>query len=303
MTSSIDAELATATEQGRICALAAGGQRDLQRCVAAHRELFSGRPFDAALFSNVALATAFGAPWCTTEQLRIANRTALWVFAADWLIDYRATARGEIDVLVERCLAVADGARPSEDDQLGRFLAEIRDELAAAPAFTARRPAWREELRRMLMAMAQEWTWKAVRADTTAADPTVGSPTFAEYLDNADNFGSSWVNVSHWLFLGDQDSLDHLAELTVASRAVQRVLRLVNDLATHRRDLDWGDLSALVLGVDRDEVTRRIAMLVKHCRELLRPLEDVCPQEARYLARQIGFSTGFYRLTDFWGSL
>src|SRR5690349_13239481 len=128
-------EILVGSEHGRICALAAAGQRDLQERAAAHHELFAAEPFDPTLFSAVAHATAFGAPWCTVEQLQVANRASLWVFAADWLIDYQATSRDEVASIVADCRAVADGAVPTAASPLGRFLGEIRDALAAAPSF------------------------------------------------------------------------------------------------------------------------------------------------------------------------
>ncbi|MFF5234856.1 terpene synthase family protein [Dactylosporangium sp. NPDC000521] len=287
-------EILVGSEHGRICALAAAGQRDLQERAAAHHELFAAKPFDPTLFSAVAHATAFGAPWCTVEQLRVANRASLWVFAADWLIDSQATSRDEVASIVADCRAVADGAVPTAASPLGRFLGEIRDALAAAPSFRTGRQRWREEVERMLAAMAQEWEWKSALAGGTAG------PTFDEYLDNADNTGLSFVNVSHWLFTGDRSCLEQLGELTMAGREAQRVLRLVNDLATHERDAVWGDLNALML-TDHADVSRRITMLVERCHDLLRPLEPTCPQQAVYLARQIGFTSGFYQVTDFWG--
>jgi hypothetical protein len=287
--------LSTAAEQGRISALAAGGQRDLAERAAAHPALFSAKPFDGTLFSAVALATAYGAPWCTREQLVVANRVALWIFAVDWWVDYLSHSPDEADALLAGCLAVADGAEPT--DPLGRFLAEIRDTLAASPAFPRHRAAWRTELERMLAAMARERRWKVGR-DTDGSLPSVDG-----YLANADNFGSSFVNISHWIALAEPDTLAHLAELMAASRTVQRVLRLVNDLATYERDLTWGDLNVLMLGPDRAAVTARIERLVEECLLLLEALSGRCPREAVYLARQIGFSSGFYRVGDFWGRL
>ncbi len=58
-----DDQMSAAAEQGRICALAAKGQRDLAGVAASHPDLFPGRPFDAALFSTVAMTVAFSAPW------------------------------------------------------------------------------------------------------------------------------------------------------------------------------------------------------------------------------------------------
>lgn len=288
--------LRVAEEQGRVCALAAAGARDLRDRAEAYPELFPPGPFDPTLFSTVSLATAFGAPWCDRDELRTANRAALWIFAADWLIDHRAQSRAEIDAVTERCLLVADGAAPADTDPLGRFLAEIRDGLrdATPSAFDAHRTAWREEFRRMLHAMATEWSWKQRLGDGDR-------PDLDSYLSNADNFGSSFVNVSHWIRTGAPATLAHLSELTTVGRRVQQVLRLVNDLATHQRDERWGDLNALMLGVDRPAVAERIAQLVGECRAAFATLPPPCRSQADYLGRQIGFSTGFYRLTDFWG--
>ncbi|RIV36856.1 terpene synthase family protein [Micromonospora radicis] len=284
-------QLTVAAEQGRICALAAKGQRDLAKVAASYPDLFPAKPFDAALFGNVAMAIAFGAPWCDLDRLRITNRAVLWGFAVDWLVDHEARSRDEIDRLTARCLAVADGGTPEPEDPLGAFLAELRDELAAVPAFAAHGGRWREETRKVLAAMAREWDWKQ-HPDRL--------PGFEEYLDNADNLACTVVNVVHWIHTDDPATLANLDGLLAASDRVQRILRLVNDLGTYERDLRWGDLNALML-VPREQVEQRIVELVAQARRMLEPLRESCPLQADYLARQIGFSSGFYRSTDFWG--
>jgi hypothetical protein len=292
-------EVLSAAEHGRICALAAECQRDLQACVDAYPTLFPGRPFDARLFSTVSMANAFGSPWATAPELRMAIRTSMWNFAADWQIDYVAKARAEVDGLIARCLAVADGAQPAAGEPITDFLADILGELAKVPGAEAGLVLWRDQLERWLAAMAREWEWKA----GAGSEDGTPLPTFEDYVANADNFGTTWVNLSHWIASGDRSALEHLQELWEASQEVQRVLRLLNDLATYQRDLDWGDLNAMMLGVDRAGVTARIEVLVRNSRELIRPLRTSCPRPAMYLERQIGFSTGFYGLTDYWGSL
>jgi hypothetical protein len=288
-------QLASAAEQGRICALAARGQRDLQRRVAAQPDLFPGEPFDAALLSSISLAMAFSAPWCTAEELGITGRAVLWGFAVDWQVDHLATSRSEIDRITKACLTVADGA--AAEDPLGRFLAELRDDLAATPAFAGLRGLWREEIDRTLTAMAREWDWK-----TAAKDGTAGPPTLTEYLDNADNLAATVVNVAHWIHTGTPETHRRLPRLVTVSDEVQRALRLVNDLATYQRDLEWGDLNAIMLVDDRTEIERRTAAQIDHCRHLLAELAPDCPRETDYLTRQLGFTSGFYRLTDFWGA-
>jgi hypothetical protein len=289
-------ELPAAMEQGRVCALAADCQRDLQKCAESYKALFPAGPFDQRLLSGVALANAFGSPSATPGQLRIATRCSLWVFAADWLVDYVANSREEVQDVVRECLTVADDM-PAVKGPLGLFLAEILEELSAVPGFAISRAVWRDQLHRYLAAMAREYEWRSAR---TAA-PGTTTPTLDEYLDNADNFGSSFVNVSHWIYTGDANTLRHLEELRIAGGAVQRVLRLLNDLASYQRDVASGDLNALMLGIGRTEVNARIAGAVDEFRDVIRPLRDDCPQEAAYLERQIGYSMGFYGATDYWG--
>lgn len=296
-------EIQRAMEVGRTAALAADCQRDLQKWAESYPVLFSARPFDARLYSTVALANAFGVPWESPDRLSIAVRASLWVFAADWVVDYIAKTRDEVDAVVRECMAVPDRAGPIAEGvapaaELARCLADIQADLATVAAFEAHRRVWREQLRRYLTAMAQEWEWKAAGAHRGS-----GGLTFERYLANADNFGSSLVNVAHWIFTGDRATLDHLDALWKAGGEVQRVLRLLNDLATYERDVTWGDINSLMLGVDRATVTGRITAIVDECRELLHPLRDACPTEVAYLERQIGYSTGFYGITDYWGAL
>lgn len=289
-------------ELATVGALTIAGQRDLADRVRAHPDLFDAAPFDAALIGGVAYATACNAAGASSAEIRVANRAALWVFALDWQVDTVATAAERVDHIVSGCLAVADGAVPDPTLPLAGFLAEIRDELATSPGYAAHRPLWREELRRTLAAMAREWGWKSARA---TGDGSV-LPDPATYLDGADNTGLAWVNLSHWLRTGGPDCLDRLDELRVVGGRVQRVLRLVNDLATYDRDVAWGpgDLNVLMLGVDRAEVTRQVGDLVDGCVDLLAPLAADCPREASYLARQLGFVTRFYGSgVDFWGRL
>ncbi|MCG5454431.1 terpene synthase family protein [Micromonospora sp. PSH03] len=286
-------------EQGRVCALAVRGVRDLQDVTAAHPELFDAAPFDPAMLSSVATAIAFTAPWHTAAELRITTRTLLWVFAADWQVDYLARSVDDVRHVVNDCLAVADGAVPPPGRHLARLLADLRDELATVPAFARLRPIWRDELARMLAAVAREWDWKHL-----PTDPTTGRrlPDLNRYLDNADNLACSFVNVTHWIATGDEKTLAQLTDLLDAGRGVQRVLRLVNDLATQKRDAEWGDLNALSLVDDPAQVHDRLAELTARSRGDLAALAERCPRQADYLNRQISFTGGFYQLSDFWGA-
>ena len=280
--------LAVAAEQGRVCALAAQGQRGLRKAAAAHPELFPADPFDSTLFSSIAQAMAFSAPWHSAAELAVTNRAVLWGFAVDWLVDHQATSRAEVDRITGVCLDVLDGA--GTDDPLGRFLAELRDDVAAAPGYPALRGHWRAAMERTLDAMAREWDWRRT-----------GRPTLADYLANADNLAATVVNVAHWIHTGSVSTAEAMDHAVAVSDEVQRALRLVNDLGTHRRDAESGDLNALLLVDDPAEVERRFAEQVDHCRVRLAKLAGEAPREADFLSRQLGFTTGFYRNTDFWG--
>ncbi|MGN9775809.1 terpene synthase family protein [Micromonospora sp. H33] len=287
--------LAVSTEHGRISALAAHGHRDLLDRAAAYPGLFSARAFEPALYANIALIMAFTSPWCSPADLRVASRAVLWAFALDWQIDHAAQGREEIEDAAARYLTVAAGGPAEPDDDMSRLLSEIRDDLAGGPGRELL-PLWRTALERVLSAMQREWEWK------TARRAGGSSPSLQEYLDNADNLASTFVNVTHLAHTGDRQVHQRITELVEASDEVQRVLRLVNDLSTYRRDLAWGDLNSLLLVDDRTEVEQRIQSGTSRCRALLAELEPSCPRAVEYLARQLGYSSAFYGSTDFWAS-
>ncbi|QFG27275.1 hypothetical protein F7P10_24475 [Actinomadura sp. WMMB 499] len=295
-----------ALEAGTICAVAGQSQRQMRAWAADFPALYDAKAFDPALFSTLALAAAFSGPGRTADGLRMANRACLWCFGLDWLIDYAATSRAEVDGLVRRCVEVAAGTPPEAasrgrsvaEAELLRFLADVRDELAGAPAFGDLGDVWLDELRRVLDAMALEWGWNAARE--AAGTGGRAGPAFEEYLANADNLGFSFVLVSHWISSGGGGDVAAVRE---ASRAVQRVVRLLNDLGTYKRDLEWGDLNALLLDRTRAEVEERIGELTTEARTLLRGAGASAPELAAYMERQMDFCAGFYGVTDFWGAL
>ncbi|MEV4714709.1 terpene synthase family protein [Micromonospora sp. NPDC049374] len=289
------ATLEHTAEQGRICSVAARGQRDLQGRVANYPTLFPDPPVDAAMLSALALSTAFIAPWCTATELRTANRTSLWVTAEDWRIDSEITSLEEATTTVAACIAVAAGSAPADDDQLTQFLADIRDDLATTPLFPRLGHLWQDELRRMLDAELREWQWRTDRNSSNASLPSA-----SDYLANAAGYGATWVNISHWIATNAVETEDHLTALVTASYEVEKVLRLVNDLASYDRDVKAGDLNILMLGVDEHEVRQQAVDLADRCQQLLDPLAEVSPQQVTYLRRVLGFTAGFYHGTDFW---
>ncbi|MFC4052411.1 terpene synthase family protein [Actinomadura syzygii] len=273
---------------------------DLRYTIARYSELFPSDVFDGGLPSKLARAIVAQAPGSTAALLAHEARASLWVFPVDWLIDTRARSREEVRGLRRRCLAVADGAEPEPGDAVGAFLAELRDDLAARPAFAERRPLWRRHLAAMLAAMVREWDWRFARAASDPREGPAAPPTFEDYQDNADNFGSTWVNVVHWIAHDEPGVAECLPELVDASQRVQQTLRLFNDLATWQREKNTGDLNALRL-VTSDVLKRRIGELLTECAALIDALADACPDGADYLRRQLRFSDAFYSAgDDYW---
>ncbi|MDH2424672.1 terpene synthase family protein [Sphaerisporangium sp. TRM90804] len=282
-----------AVQSGVICATAGRSQREMRRWAAAYPGLFAAKPFDEALYGTVALAMAFSGPWLTADRLAVANKATLWAFALDWLVDYAGGSPAEMRGLRERCAAVAAGAEPAPGDELALMLADIRRDLAPAPAFAELERVWLEELGRTLDAMIREWEWKA--SGTT--------PTVEEYLANADNHAFCFVFTCHWISVAEPGAAAGLDRVREASRAVQRVMRLLNDVSSYDRDVSWGDVNVLLLGTTREEVTRRVGALAAEARGLLAELRSGHPETADYMERQMDFCAGFYQAGEYWGRL
>lgn len=275
-------ELDDAFAAGRACALAAECGRDLRRCAQMYGGLFPSAAFDADLYTSLTLAGAFSSPWTGADGLKVGNRAALWVLAVERLVHHTATGRDQVDALVRDCLAVADGADPRT--AVTRFLADLRDELDTVAAFGSAHRLWRDQLARMLTAMARAWAWRDSR----------DVPTLAGYVDNADSHGSRFVDLSYWIYAGEEWARGHLAELLPASGQVQRYLHLLGDLASYRRDVSWGDLNVLMLGVSRAEVTGAMAELAREAAELIGELSRLSPRTAAYLRRRMRFHAGVH---------
>lgn len=270
----------SAFDTGRTCALGVVGGRELAAHAARHPDLVPTGSFDAALYTSLGLASAFGSPWATAGELRAINRASLLVFAVDRLIDHEAGSREEVAELVGDCLSDA----PRHPAAV--FADDLRSVLATTPGLES---AWRDQLGRMLAAMSREWDWS--RADKP--------PGAEEYLANADSCGAYFVAVSHWIATGQVSTTADLDGLRPAGEAVQRYLRLLNDLATHQREQAYGDLNAFMLGLTRDEVTARMAASAREARGLIEPLRRRHPRPSEYLTWQIDYSAGFYGLSDF----
>jgi hypothetical protein len=265
-------------------------------------DLFAAKPFDPALYGSFALALAFSAPAQSALQLRTTSRACLWSVGLDWLIDHEAESGVQVEGIVDRCLAVLAGALPGEDDHLASFLAELQSDIGTTQLGTPLFKVWQDETRRMLSAMAREWSWNAGRRDGSRPLPAPG-----EYLANADNTGFCFVLISYWISAvnPNPDAVDanDIEHVLVAARSAQRAVRLLNDLGSVARDREWGDLNMLDLGPSPSDVERMVADQVTATGTDVAQLRMKQPELADYVQRQLEFCAGFYGLDDFWGEL
>lgn len=301
-------------DAGRAAYVAYQIQRDLARQIGIYPALFAS-PAMETVPEVLAQAWSFGAPGYGADEVRLGARLSLWIFGLDWLVDHQAATADQVDAIVGRCMSVADVLPADAGDELAVFLASMRAELAAAPAFAELAAVWRDELRRMLHAMATEWAWKIqlgmVPADRRPGPPgipeAVGMPvsppaTLEGYLAIADNFGSVFTHVTHWMANADPTVLTHLGELRAADRVAQAAMRLANDLATKGREREWGDLNALALGISAHDIGVRIDELAEQARQMLEPLRSRCPRGVTLVLEQMDWTLGFYGGgRDFWG--
>jgi hypothetical protein len=290
--------LPSAYDVGWLCGVAGLAQRDLQRCATVYAELFPEQHFDPGLFSTIALANTFAAPWCSASQLRLANRAALWTFGLDRRVDTLATSATEVDSIVTSCLSAVNDVRHSDRRELSAdpvvaMLAQLHDDLAGCPGYPALSHLWRRELERMLRAMARERRW--------LQDWPASLPPVADYLDNADSLAVAFVFATHLVSMDGPDPIDGRdTALFVAVRAAQVALRLVNDLATYERDVRTGDLNALLLGIGRTEIGRLIGVYERRCRDGVARLPVDAARLGAYIERQLDYNLAFYAVADYW---
>ncbi|GAB2703604.1 terpene synthase family protein [Nocardia thraciensis] len=292
-------ESLTTADCGIACATAVRLRQSMTRWAAAYPVLYDHEPFGSALFGSTALAIAFSAPRSPPDRLNAAARATLWIHGLDWLMDSSELPDAAVHDLMQGCMRVATDNRtdtppplPLPAAELTTLLAELRDDLIAAPAFRTLRQHWSAALRRLLAAMKQERQW------ATDGDSDVRQPSLRTYLDNADSVAVSFVFTTHWIANGGGGDID---AIVAASAATQRVIRLINDLATVARDIRTGDTNALFAATSRDEIDRLLGDLERDADAKLRTASRSNPELTDYMRRQWEFCHAFYSRGDlFW---
>ncbi|QXJ20334.1 hypothetical protein AGRA3207_001028 [Actinomadura graeca] len=246
-----------------------------------------GPPFDPALAPLCALPAAFVAPWMSGRGARLTARTGLWIFALDAWTDGPGARRdaARLRAGLAGLRAVAQGAAPGEG-ALGTALAQIRDDVAVAPAAL---PPWRRAVDAALAATLFEYeAAKRVREGGPA-------PALGDYLRHgAASIALAPLVLAMW---SDMPS-SPLPALRRPLRDACLAVRLANDLRGHGRERREGVLDALALGLPPDEVRSRVTRHVARCRTALRPHLGAVPGPALALERLLLWSVRHYERVD-----
>jgi Terpene synthase family 2, C-terminal metal binding len=283
------ADLLAVGEAGRICAAATAAARDLRAWASGYGDFFV-----SSAFGPSTLTFAFASPWLSADDLRVSNRVCAWDIAVDRQIDCYATSHDEIVEIINRCEAISRGDTPAPNDLLARSLADIRDELIRSRLWPHLGQLWADTLSNTLQAELREW-------DAAKAFNGATLPTMKEYIEDADNFQSRFINIAHWIVTEAEEAeiLAHLDVLLEALAARQIALRLANDLCGHEREKSYADLNAFVIGADADLIASTLAEYRDRCHDLLRPLVSASIRPAIALLRSMEFALHFYEVLDY----
>lgn len=286
-----EASLTAARLQGRLCGGTIRSIAQLRTFMNTNADLFVSPPFNSDMICAAAMANVFELPELSADQLWAGNYMTMWVFAADWTLE-RASHPGETATLRSEALDIATDPTYPPKTPLGTALRRIVDQITGAPHYETLYSRWLDELRRYLHASEKERDWTTDGARW---------PTMDEYLtQGAPGFGSSLVVLSHWLVNATVEGITHIDALIEASRRVQQVQRLINDLVTYHRERCNASANIVKFGVDDAAARSCLARLTDDSQATLNALQASCPLESRYLLRQIGFLQGFYGVADLW---
>ncbi len=232
-------------ERERIFALTALVTEDLTAWAKPHGVLAPLR------FPAIAISMAAAAPWLAPAQLAAMARIPAWIYAIDDAFDRGVFPPEERAWRVRRYAALAHGAALGAEavapaDPYRAPLADVTATLRACPLWPRLGAVWGEACRRMLHGMAFECD--------TAGSLRAGAPPPAlhTYLRHGrHSIGVPLFLAGAWLLEGDARCADRLPALQALAVAAGEAVRLANDLRTHDKERDEGNLNALMLLAQR----------------------------------------------------
>lgn len=257
---------------------------DLRAWSVGYGDDVAGKPLEA-----MALAVAAIAPWSDSAALRLAARTAVWLYAVDDLVDVRASSLAEVDEVLARCIAVVSKGARDESHPVFAALCDVQRELESKPLYCALEALWVRKFESCMLGM--RYAWQVGRGE-------IPRPSIGEYLEHADSI-LKWITiVTLWAGTAGPDLPRHLGVLVPCADDVCVAVRLANDLATSARERREGIANATALA-SPDWIRAELGRRRRRVRSGLGPLAAGGYPPAVILTRSVDWAMRFYDLADF----
>lgn len=217
----------------------------------------------------LALSVSAAGSFSTVEALVSTARLSLWVFTLDDVFDEEAVPEKELMCRAERYRAIAYGEPvPPARDTLAAALRDVRDDLARYPLFESLGIEWANALSGTIDGMIAEYRWR----QDARSGRGIALPTYDEYV--ASGLYSIGGPPHVWgalITTDDASTPQHLDHLKKMERIACTCIRLANDLQSYRKELEEGNINALVIlsqelvekGLSQDEALQMSEALVR----------------------------------------
>lgn len=193
----------------------------------------------------LALSVSAASPFSSLDALISTTRLSLWVFTLDDLFDEERAPEKELLRRAERYRAVALGepVAPSRDS-LATALRDVREDLATYPLFGSLGHEWENALAGTIHGMVTEYHWRLRHRSEGAS----ALPSYEDYIENGlYSIGGPPHVWAALITTGDPSTPYHLDHLRLMERAACTAIRLANDLRSYQKEIDEGNVNALVL--------------------------------------------------------
>jgi Terpene synthase family 2, C-terminal metal binding len=193
----------------------------------------------------LALSVAAAAPFAGVDALISTARVSLWVFTLDDIFDEERVPEAEMTKRADRYRTLAHGGSvTAPEDSMATALQEIRDDLTRYPLFEPLGGEWAKALCGTIDGMMREFQWRAMLCH----DPSAPLPTYEEYIANGlYSIGGPPHIWAELITANDPSTPEHVEQLRPMERIASTCIRLANDLQSYRKEVEEGNINALVL--------------------------------------------------------
>lgn len=279
-------------------------------------ELYS--PLSQESILPAAVGAIIQLPRLPVQAVATRTKANIWLPAFDDLLDRQALSAGEIEDVLQECLAVACQPRSAVATRspFGMALADIVEELAQYPLWRELHPCWTVSLVQVLEASMYEY-WLQRRASGWEGQMGGFSPLFDEYLFyGRRSIGITYLWISSLILENDRSALPVLSQLIALADQCALVVRLANDLATYERESREGKVNSITILANtlrerdpdmdgesalkhaRDQINERLELEFAEASRMTARIRTDSAIEHRFL-RATEFGVELYRRRDF----